>query len=207
MDPAATGILFVIAAPSGTGKSSLARALIERVDGLEFSVSYTTRPARPGERDGTHYHFVDGERFETMVSEGAFLEWARVFGQAYGTGFEATRAGLARGSDLLLDIDVQGAAQVRRGPIPAVSAMLLPPSHADLERRLAGRGSEDAAQRGRRLREAAREAAEYRHFDYLVVNDDLERASGDLEAIVRAERRRTGRREAEARRILATFPG
>jgi len=200
------GILFVISAPSGTGKTTVARELVRRVSGLEFSVSFTTRPPRDAEVEGKDYFFIDADRFEKMAREGAFLEWARVFGNLYGTGLEETRRVLASGRDLLLDIDIQGARQVRDGPVPAVSVMILPPDYGSLASRLTGRGSEDAEGRGRRLAEAREEAREYEAFDYLVVNDDLESAVDSVAAIVRAGRRRTERCAAEAGRILATFP-
>jgi guanylate kinase len=200
------GILFVISAPSGTGKSTVARAVAGRIPGLGFSVSYTTRGAREGERNGTEYHFVSRERFEEMVRDGEFLEWAEVYANLYGTGLRATREALEEGRDLLLDIDVQGARQVRGGPVPAVSVMILPPDFATLEKRLRGRGSEGETQLARRLAEARDEAMEYSNFDYMVVNADLERTVDTVEAIVRAERRRAARCSTEAGSILATFP-
>jgi guanylate kinase len=202
----ATGTLFVISAPSGTGKSTLARRLLESVSGLEFSVSYTTRPRRAGEESGREYHFVDDARFDAMAAEGELLEWAQVFGRKYGTGRRATDEALAAGRDLLLDIDVQGAAQVRRSGLPAVSVFVLPPDFATLEDRLRRRGSEHATDLALRLREARREAMEYDHFDYVVLNADLEEASGELASIVRAERARTDRRRDRVIDVLATFP-
>ena len=200
------GNLFVISAPSGTGKSTLARRVVERLPGLEFSVSFTTRAPRAGEIDGREYYFRARERFEEMIGEGAFLEWAEVFGNLYGTGLKVTRDALDSGKDLLLDIDVQGARQVREGPIGSVSVMILPPDYATLEKRLRERGSEEAGERDRRLATARDEAEDYSMFDYLVVNEDLDRAVEAVSAIVRAERCRARRREAEASRILATFP-
>jgi guanylate kinase len=200
------GVLFVLSAPSGTGKSSLCRRLIEEVPGLQFSISFTTRRRRAGEENGKQYWFVDDARFDAMVAEDAFLEWAQVFGQRYGTGRAATSQALAEGRDLLLDIDVQGARQVREGGEDAVSVFLLPPDFATLEARLRSRRSEDEGEVARRLALAGAEAEEFAQYDYLVVNDDLERATSDLGFIVRAERLRTGRRRLEAARILATFP-
>ncbi|HEX5044854.1 MAG TPA: guanylate kinase [Candidatus Polarisedimenticolaceae bacterium] len=200
------GVLFVLSAPSGTGKSSLCRRLIEEVPGLQFSVSFTTRRRRAGEENGKQYWFVDDARFDAMVGEDAFLEWAEVFGQRYGTGRVATAQVLVEGRDLLLDIDVQGARQVREAVEDSVSVFLLPPDFTTLEGRLRSRRSEDEGEVARRLALAGAEAEEFAHYDYLVINDDLERATADLGAIVRAERRRTGRRRDEAARILATFP-
>jgi guanylate kinase len=200
------GILFVISAPSGTGKSTIARELVRRASGLLFSISFTTRPPREAEEYGKDYFFIERGRFEEMIAEGEFLEWARVFDNLYGTGLEVSRRILDDGRDLLLDIDTQGARQVREGPLAAVSVMILPPDFATLTSRLAGRGSEDASAMDRRLAEAREEAEEYREFDYLVVNDDLERTVDAITAIVYAERLRTGRRCAEADRILDTFP-
>jgi guanylate kinase len=203
---AAHGILFVLSAPSGTGKSTIARRVLERVADLEFSVSFTTRPCREGEQDGRDYHFIERPRFESMVEDGSFLEWAAVFGQLYGTGAELTRAALAEGRNLLLDIDVQGARQVRESGIPNVSVMLLPPDFRSLEARLRGRGSESEDELGNRLAKARREAEDYRFFDYLIVNRNVEQATAELESIVRAERHRSLHAADEAQNILATFP-
>jgi guanylate kinase len=199
------GILFVLSAPSGTGKSTIARAVVAGMEELEFSVSYTTRPPRPEETDGKDYHFIGREQFEEMAESGAFLEWAEVFGNLYGTGLEATRLALADGLDLLLDIDIQGARKVRGGPLESVSVMILPPDYATLESRLAGRGSENEPERRLRLTQALAEAGEYKDFDYMVVNDELSGTILAVEAIVRAERRRTTRCAAEADAILDTF--
>jgi len=200
------GTLFVISAPSGTGKSTLARRLIESVSGLSFSISFTTRPRRAGEESGRDYHFVDDARFDAMVEAGEFLEWAPVFGRRYGTGRKSTEEALAAGRDLLLDIDVQGAAQVRKSGLPAVSIFVLPPDFATLEDRLRRRASEDPAALALRLHEARREAMEYDHFDYVVFNADLEDASGELASIVRAERARCARRRERVKTVMATFP-
>ena len=200
------GTLFVISAPSGAGKSSLAREILARLPGLSFSVSFTTRARRPGEENGREYRFVDDGEFDAMVARGGFLEWAHVFGRRYGTGREVTDRALDGGSDLLLDIDVQGARAVRESGVPAVSVFVLPPSFAALEERLRGRGSESEEQVRGRLAQALREAEEFRQYDYLVINDRLERCVEDLRSIVVAERRRVSRCGEEAASVLATFP-
>lgn len=200
------GTLFVLSAPSGSGKSTLARRLIESDPGLSFSISYTTRPRRPDERDGREYHFVDDERFDAMVADDAFLEWAVVHRQRYGTARESTAAALATGRDLLLDIDVQGARQVRERASAAVLLFVLPPDFPTLQGRLRDRGSDDEDQISHRLSVARREVEEYSRYDYLVVNDDLDRATQILRSIVVAERSRPARATAEVERILSTFP-
>jgi len=206
MDEGDRGTLFVISDPSGTGKSTLARRLLESVPRLTFSVSQTTRPRRAGEENGREYEFIDDARFDALVASGGFLEWAQVFQHKYGTGLAATEAVLASGTSLLLDIDVQGARQVRASGRDAVSIFILPPDYAALKERLTRRGSEEPAALALRLREALREALEYDRFDYVVVNAELEQASAELSAIVRAESARTARVRARVRRILSTFP-
>ena len=206
MEPQRSGIVFVIAAPSGTGKSTITERVLRAGPGLAFSVSFTTRAERSGERDGEHYHFVDRATFERLRDAGSFLEWAEVHGQLYGTQIAATRAVLERGIDLLLDIDVEGARQVRRAPVDSVSIMILPPDFRALEERLASRGSEPDAERALRLSRARDEATSYLEFDYLVVNQQLDATLAEVVAILRAERRRSRRCDAEARRIVASFP-
>ena len=196
----------MVSGPSGAGKSTVLGRVLAEMDHLRFSVSYTTRARRADEADGRDYHFVDRVRFEAMVAEGALLEWANVFGQLYGTGITATRKVLEARGNLLLDIDVQGARQVRQSGASHVSIMLLPPDFAALEERLRARGSESEAELGRRLARAREEANDYRYFDYLVVNEDVEATVTELEAIVRAEGRRTARCTAHVQRILASFP-
>jgi guanylate kinase len=178
------GRLFVIAAPSGAGKTSLVKALMEREAGLRFSVSYTTRRPRPKETPGVDYFFVDKAEFEAMITRGEFLEHARVFDNYYGTALAQVEASLAAGQDLILEIDWQGAQQVRAKLPECHSIFILPPSREELERRLRGRGTdaEDVIQR--RLRDAASDMTHWSEFDYVVVNDDFERALADLQAIV-----------------------
>ena len=192
-----SGVLYIVAAPSGAGKSSLVNALLEREPGIALSVSHTTRPPRPDDRDGQHYHFVNRGVFERMVADDAFLEHAEVFGNLYGTSRSAVEPLLARGRDVLLEIDWQGARQVRAAMPGCISVFILPPSRAELERRLRNRGSDDAPTIARRLAESREEVAHAGDFDYLVVNDQFADALGDLRAIVACQRLR---REAQANR-------
>jgi guanylate kinase len=182
------GTLYVISAPSGAGKTSLIKALLGRDPGLHLSVSYTTRPPRPGEIDGVHYHFVAPERFQGMVAAGAFLEHAKVFGNWYGTAEAALRNELAAGRDLILEIDWQGAHQVRQRFPEAVGIFILPPDVATLDARLRGRGQDNAAVIAGRMAQARTEIAHHLDYDYLVVNDRFDVALDDLAAIVRARR-------------------
>jgi guanylate kinase len=200
------GLLLVVSAPSGTGKSTVVRRLLERAPDVVFSVSYTTRPRRDGEVDGRDYHFVGRERFEAMAARGELLEWAEVYGHLYGTGMGETREAEGRGAVVVLDVDVQGARQVRERRADSATVMLLPPDYATLETRLRRRGSEDHEVLARRLAHARREAEEWQRFDYAIVNDDVERATSVLESIVAAERHRAARAGTTVRRILETFP-
>ena len=178
------GRLFVIAAPSGAGKTSLVRALMERVPALRFSISYTTRARRPTEEHGRDYFFVGKDEFLRMIAAGEFLEHATVFDNSYGTSRDQVEQSLAGGRDLILEIDWQGAAQVRRALPECVSIFILPPSRAELERRLRGRGTDAEAVIQRRLRDAASDMAHWREFDHVVINDHFDRALSELEAIV-----------------------
>ncbi len=186
----APGTLYIVSAPSGAGKTSLIRALMERDSRVRFSVSHTTRPKRPGEVDGRDYHFVDRGRFERMVREGAFLEHAEVFGHYYGTARETVESLLAEGCDVMLDIDWQGARQVRERMPQAVSVFVLPPSREALESRLRGRGQDSHEVIAARMRQAEAEMRHYAEYDYLIVNDRFDQAVDDLAAIVRARRLR-----------------
>ncbi len=186
------GILFIISAPSGSGKSTLVSELRKQVTGIDFAVSWTTRAPRGQEEDGREYHFTTRENFETMVAEGKFLEHAEVFGNLYGTARESLEEARLAGHDLLLDIDVQGAHQVRENLPEAVSIFVMPPTPKVLRTRLRNRsraeGSVNEAELYRRLSEASREIENYRHYGYILVNDILDRAVAQLEAIVLAER-------------------
>ncbi|MHB9020682.1 MAG: guanylate kinase [Halothiobacillus sp.] len=185
------GQLFIISAPSGAGKTSLIKALRAQMPDLGLSVSHTTRPMRTGEIDGQHYHFVSVAQFEALVAAGAFAEHARVFDNYYGTSKAAIDDVLAQGRDLILEIDWQGAAQVRRLFPDVLSIFILPPSLDDLAVRLATRAQDDAHVIARRLAEASREMQEYPHYDYLIINDDFSRALSQLRCIFETERLRT----------------
>lgn len=182
------GRLFIVAAPSGAGKSSLVNALLAREPGISLSISHTTRAPRPGDEDGVQYHFVDRATFEAMVARGDFIEHADVFGNYYGTSRGAVEPALAAGRDVLLEIDWQGAAQVRRAMPECVSIFILPPSRAELERRLRARGTDNVATIERRLAASREEISHADEFDCIVVNDRFEDALAALQAIVRAAR-------------------
>jgi len=183
------GNLFVISAPSGAGKSTLLKKLLAAVPNLAFSVSHTTRAPRPGESNGQDYHFVDRSTFEAMRTEQAFLEWAEVHGNLYGTSRAAIEAQQAQGIDVFLDIDVQGAKQLRDGGHPgAIFLFIAPPSLAELERRLRGRGTDSEETVQLRLNNARREMEDADRYDYLVINDQLDEAVEVLRAVVIAER-------------------
>jgi guanylate kinase len=178
------GRLYVVAAPSGAGKTSLVKALMEREPRIQFSVSYTTRHPRPNEIPGRDYHFVSQDRFQEMIANDEFLEHARVFDHCYGTGVRTVQEALSIGEQLLLEIDWQGARQVRTKIPQAVSIFILPPSRAALEQRLKGRSTDSDQVIQRRLRDAAEDLGHWREFDYVVVNDQFEQAIEDLQAIV-----------------------
>jgi guanylate kinase len=178
------GHLYVVAAPSGAGKTSLVKALMVREPLLRFSVSYTTRQPRPNEVDGRDYHFVTQTRFQEMVAGGEFLEHAQVFDNFYGTGLQAVRTALAAGQLLLLEIDWQGAQQVRARLPTARSIFILPPTRSALEERLKGRSTDSAAVIERRLQDAAQDLTHWDEFDYVVINDQFEHALTDLLSIV-----------------------
>jgi guanylate kinase len=186
--PPASGCLFVLAAPSGGGKTSLVAALLEREPGIRLSVSYTTRQPRPGEQDGVHYHFVDLPRFMALKAEGQFLEYAQVHGNWYATSATWLREQVAHGNDVLLEIDWQGAAQVRRLIPDSVLIFILPPSLASLRERLEKRGQDAPEVIARRLDAAREEMRHCEDFDYVIMNQDFARAVDDLSAIVRAAR-------------------
>ncbi|MBD5804834.1 Guanylate kinase [Azoarcus sp. Aa7] len=187
------GTLIIITAPSGAGKTTLVRGLLERDPQMHLSVSYTTRAPRPGEHDGREYHFVDVETFRTLRDRGEFLEWAEVHGNYYATSRVWLKEQIAAGRDILLEIDWQGAQQVRRSFADAVGVFVLPPSVEVLESRLRGRGTDSEDVIARRLLGARGEMRHVGEFDYVILNDDLQNAIDDLVAVVRASRLRYGR--------------
>ena len=203
----ARGSIVVISAPSGSGKSTLIKRVMAAFPGLRFSVSYTTRAPRAGERDGRDYFFVSRRAFERMIARREFVEWADVYGHLYGTAHKQLQAAEEAGRDILLDIDVQGHRQVRRRLPQAVSIFILPPSFRELARRLRHRHSDAPEEIARRLHTARGEIAHWPEYDYLVVNDRLADAAQALRAIVRAARFRRPNQAARARKIVGTFGG
>jgi guanylate kinase len=197
----------VVAAPSGGGKTSLISALIREDSRVRLSVSYTTRPPRPGEQDGVHYHFVDEPEFLDLISHNAFLEHARVFDYRYGTGRKAVEQQLASGHDVILDIDWQGARQIRETFPSCCSIFIIPPSLEVLRQRLTARGQDSEAVIRRRMRDAQAEISHWSEFDFLIINDDFDEALSDLQSIVRtgkSNRSLTGR---QRREVLAELLG
>ncbi|NUU67706.1 guanylate kinase [Enterobacteriaceae bacterium BIT-l23] len=191
------GTLYIVSAPSGAGKSSLIQALLKTqpLYDTQVSVSHTTRAARPGEVHGEHYFFTDREEFQQMIARDAFLEHAEVFGNYYGTSRETIEQVLATGVDIFLDIDWQGAQQIRNRMPQARSIFILPPSKEELDRRLRGRGQDSEEVISRRMALAVAEMSHYAEYDYLIVNDDFDTALNDLKTIIRAERLRMGRQK------------
>ena len=197
------GTLYILSAPSGAGKTSLLKALREQDGELHVSVSHTTRPMRPGEEDGVHYHFVDQARFLDKVAQGDFLEHAEVFGNYYGTDEASVRSQLEAGEDTVLEIDWQGAQQVRKRFPEAVSIFILPPSPEALHERLSNRGQDSEEVIQGRMREAVSEMSHYAEFDYLVFNDVFDTALGELAAIVSCQRLRLSQQADEHRETLS----
>lgn len=199
------GLLFIVSAPSGAGKTTLAEHLVQILPNLRMSRSYTSRTARPGERDGIDYHFVTRAQFQEMIAADEFLEWADVFGNFYGTSAADTERLVAGGQDVVLTIDVQGARQVKQHGVDHTSIFVLPPSFEALERRLRGRSKDSEEQMQRRLSAARAEAASFVDYDYVVVNDQLEPTVVRLQEIIAAERSRTHRMRGIAEEIIKTF--
>jgi guanylate kinase len=205
MSSSGRGRLFIVSAPSGAGKTTIVRRMIETTSGVAISRSYTSRPIRSGERDGVDYNYVSADRFREMRDAIAFLEWAEVFGDFYGTGTAETESRLAGGEDLVLVIDVQGARKVRTAGVPSVGVFLMPPSFEHLEQRLRDRKRDPEAAILRRLQTARVEIEAFREYDYVIVNDEIEPCAERLRAIVLAERNRLEPMRARAETIAATF--
>ncbi len=201
------GTLFVVAAPSGAGKTSLVNALVARHPGVVLSVSYTTRKPRPGEQDGTHYHFVSDTEFGRMAQAGEFLEHADVFGSRYGTGRSQVEQALRAGNDVILEIDWQGARQVREAMAESQGIFILPPSRDALVERLKGRGQDSQQVIETRMAKAREEISHFQEFDFLIVNDDFETALGDLACVLRAQRLRLDRQRDRHRDLLRALLG
>ena len=199
------GLLFIVSAPSGAGKTTLVERLVEQTPHLKMSRSYTSRAARQGETDGVDYNFVTRDRFERMVAAGEFLEWADVFGHLYGTRAADTEAMLAAGDDVVLVIDVQGARQVRTRGLAQTTIFVMPPSSGILDQRLRGRSKDSEAAIERRLATAREEVASFTEYDYLVVNDELTAAVDRLRSIIIAERAKLTRMTSTAQNIVRTF--
>jgi guanylate kinase len=199
------GRLFILSAPSGAGKTTVARRVVETTTRVGISRSYTSRSARTGERDGVDYNFVTADRFLELRASGAFLEWAEVFGDYYGTGISDTEARLSEGDDLVLVIDVQGARKVRQAGVESVGIFLMPPSYGVLEQRLRGRGRDPEAAISRRLATAREEIRAFAEYDYVVVNDEVDACADRVRAILLAERSRRMAMTASAEGVASTF--
>lgn len=197
------GTLFIVSAPSGAGKTSLVRALRENLEGFTVSVSHTTRAQRPGEVHGRDYFFVNHAEFEGMIESGGFLEHARVFDNYYGTARATVEKALSEGQDVLLEIDWQGARQIRSLMPDCISIFILPPSRRTLEERLKARGQDDPDTIARRMRDAISEMSHYSEYDYLIVNDDFDRALAELRSVVVASRLETGRQSEAYKDLIA----
>lgn len=198
-----SGILYIVSAPSGAGKTSLVKALLDSSQGISVSVSHTTRAARPGEQDGVDYHYTDIAAFQEMVARGEFLEHAQVFDNFYGTARASVERLLVQGNDVILEIDWQGARQVREMMPGSVSIFILPPSRQALRERLTNRGQDDEGIIERRMRDAQSEASHFDEYDYLVVNDDFATALAELRAIFTAGQLQRERQAERQRGLLA----
>jgi guanylate kinase len=199
--------LYVVAAPSGGGKTSLIGALLKQDEQIRLSISYTTRPPRPGEQDGVHYHFVNEPAFLDLVSQDAFLEHARVFDYCYGTGRQSVERQLAAGYDVILDIDWQGARQIRKAFPSCRTIFIIPPSLEALRNRLTGRGQDSAQVIQRRMQDAQAEISHWAEFDFLIINDDFDEALRDLRSIIRSGKPGRAVNKRQRREILAELLG
>ena len=203
--PVQSGILFVVSSPSGGGKGTLIQRVLHQMSNLSYSVSYTTRQPRSGEVNGREYIFVTREKFLEMIEQGHFLEWANVHGHLYGTSRHQVADDVSHGKDIILEVDVQGAASIRNLISDAVSVFILPPSLEILRQRLIARGTDSPDELAVRLRNAPEELKAYREFDYVIINDDVDRAAGQLSAIIEAERTRLSRQEENVKRVVEGF--
>lgn len=201
----ARGILFVVSSPSGGGKGTLIQRMLNKVSSLSYSISFTTRTPRNGEVDGREYFFVTREKFEQMVAANEFLEWAPVHGKLYGTARNQVLREISAGRDIVLEVDVQGAASIRALVPDSVSVFILPPSFDVLRQRLLDRGTDSPEELDLRLRNAPTELRDYEAFQYLIINDDVERASDQLSAIVHAERARLHRQGPRVKHMVEAF--
>ena len=201
----ARGTLFVVSSPSGGGKGTIIREVLDVVENLSYSVSYTTRAPRLNEVNGREYFFVSRETFDEMVAAGEFLEWARVHGNFYGTSKKQILDETASGADIILELDVQGAASVRQLLMDSVSIFILPPSYDVLKKRLFARGTDSPEELDVRLRNAPEELKQYSSFDYVIINDEIDRAAGQLASIIYAERARCMRQEGLVRAVIEKF--
>ena len=199
------GILFVVSSPSGGGKGTLIQRVLSRLQNLSYSVSYTTRKPRNGEVNGREYFFVSSEQFSQMVERNDFLEWAKVHSHFYGTSRSQVTRDVSLGRDIVLEVDVQGAASIRNLIHEAVSVFILPPSLEVLRERLIARGTDSAEELAVRLRNAPEELKAYKTFDYVIINDDVEQAAAKLMAIIEAERLRLSRQEEKVRGVVESF--
>jgi guanylate kinase len=199
------GMLIVVSSPSGGGKGTLIDRVLKTVPNLSYSVSFTTRAPRPAEEDGREYFFIDRATFEQMIERGEFLEWADVYGHLYGTNCQQVERQRAAGDDIILEIDVQGAESIREKIPDAVSIFILPPSFELLRGRLLARGTDSAEALEKRMRGAPSEVEQYRHFHYVILNDEINRASQQLAAVIYAERARRERQEVNLRGALEDF--
>lgn len=199
------GVLFVVSSPSGGGKGTLIQRVLKEVPNLSYSISYTTRAPRNGEVEGREYFFVTPEEFEHRIAAGEFLEWAHVHGNLYGTSRHQVSREIFEGRDIILEVDVQGAASVRELVSDSVSIFILPPSVETLRQRLRARGTDSPEELDLRLKHAPEELRHYKSFDYVIINDEVEKAATQLRCIVQAERARRSRQEPQIKRVIASF--
>ena len=199
------GVLFVVSSPSGGGKGTLIQRVLKELPNLSYSVSYTTRAPRNGEAEGREYFFVTPEEFEHRIAAGEFLEWAHVHGKLYGTSRHQVSREIFEGRDIILEVDVQGAASVRELVSDSVSIFILPPSVETLRQRLMARGTDSPEELDLRLKHAPEELRHYKSFDYVIINDEVEKAASQLRCIVQAERARRNRQEPQIKRVIASF--